>query len=1146
MVAEEPENYLAILKASYDYSPQSDDEIAIKEDQLLLLVEKVDDEWWKVKIKASSQETDSPVGLVPAAYVEQAEHTSVVRALYDYDATAPGELSLHEDDMLLVFDTEDDWLLVQNSKVEGKAGYVPGNYVEVVDEEQEHEQPPAPARIVVPDSPPRPVSVYVDPADRVASTKVTADDIQTWAVSEIDKKGKKKKGTLGIGNGAVFFASEADKTPVQKWQTKDVSAVSSEKSKHVRIDIGGSTPISLHFHAGSKENADNILAKLQASKALSTPDEQQSPQTLPPPDTSDRVAKKASVHFSSSSPVIIPTSKEEEEEEEEEEAEEDVEEQPYHAPQSHVTPKETEPAAEMALALYDFAADGEDELSVMEGERLTVLEKDGDEWWKCRNSKGKEGVVPASYLEAVANGATPAPKAVKVDHEAEERKAQELLKQQEAERLREEREEEEERKMAAAAARKAEAQQKAKQAALAAEAERQKRKEAAAARLSPPPAAQPPARTQEPVRTSTANSGGSTNSRASSDSSRPPPEKTRVWHDRSGQFRVEAAFLGFNNGKLRLHKVNGVIVEVPSEKMSLEDMRYVERLLDKRSRAPGAPRVSEDDIPLAISKGSSGNSNPQKVTPPPKKAPRIDWFDFFLSAGCDLDDCTRYAASFERDKIDETLLADITESTMRSLGLREGDIIRVSKAIEKRKPTDNLAKPSAHLQEQLRRDEELARQLQLQENAPRGTAPNLFAGPGGVLKPRRGRPQPSKSLPLSTVDLKAISSASDQIQRIGSPQMTQSTPGRQTPSLPTRPESAAAVVSGFEDDAWTNRPSSTKPVKSMSPAPAPRAPSAPPPQTQQPAPTPTVAPAPPPPAPTSAPTAPSGLPSLAKTTESDIFEQLAKLSQLRQTSTPSQPQRQQVPSPAVNMAPPASYSSGFGMGPSPIPMGQHLMTQPALSPPPPQPYNGPRGPFAPVPGNQSLLQPLIPVPTQPTGFNTFIPTQPPVNAPSPFQSQLSPPSFLSTQPTGFLGSQPLMSQPTGFTNSQPLMSQPTGFPNSQPMMAQPTGAFGTFNSMQSPFQGTNGGFGGPIQSLPDVTGFNPPLNPSMFGPGPASPPPLPSNPSNPSNNTSPANVFAQMKSGTFANDDTPSHGSNSGLNGQAPGWGQSYQGYTGY
>jgi len=58
------------------------------------------------------------------------------------------------------------------------------------------------------------VSVYVDPADRVAQFKAQArmsDDIVTWSVAEVDKKGKKKKGTLGIGNGALFFASEADK-----------------------------------------------------------------------------------------------------------------------------------------------------------------------------------------------------------------------------------------------------------------------------------------------------------------------------------------------------------------------------------------------------------------------------------------------------------------------------------------------------------------------------------------------------------------------------------------------------------------------------------------------------------------------------------------------------------------------------------------------------------------------------------------------------------------------------------------------------------------------------------------------------------------------------------------------------------------------
>ena len=44
MAAQDPEVYLAILKASYNYEPQSQDEIAIKEDQLLFLIERVDEE----------------------------------------------------------------------------------------------------------------------------------------------------------------------------------------------------------------------------------------------------------------------------------------------------------------------------------------------------------------------------------------------------------------------------------------------------------------------------------------------------------------------------------------------------------------------------------------------------------------------------------------------------------------------------------------------------------------------------------------------------------------------------------------------------------------------------------------------------------------------------------------------------------------------------------------------------------------------------------------------------------------------------------------------------------------------------------------------------------------------------------------------
>ncbi|KNZ79832.1 Actin cytoskeleton-regulatory complex protein sla1 [Termitomyces sp. J132] len=1108
------EEYLAVLKASYDYKPQSEDEIAIREDQILFLKEQVDDDWWKVKMKGDSQDDNPSVGLVPAAYVEQADHISKVKVLYDYEAAADGELSVEEDEILLVFETEDDWILAQSEKQGGKAGFVPGNYVEPYTEEIAASS----QRIVIPPSPSRPVSTYVDPADRVAATKVTADGIKTWSVSEIDKKGKKKKGTLGIGNGAVFFASESDKTPVQKWQTADVQSVSSEKAKHVNIEIGGTTPITLHYHAVSKDNAEEIIAKLNSSKALSLPQPSVHETYDDTPQEDVPVRKKASVHFSNNSPVIIPSRDDTSEPEEGEKLHANGMNGNGH-PIHHVVTDDKE----AGTALYDFVADGDDELSVSEGQHLIILERDGDEWWKCRNSSGKEGVVPASYIEVLTplsvhavRVSPPPPSPPPEDDDDGEAAAEAEQQRAEAQRAAEE-QGEQERLRAEQAKKKADAQRRAKEAAEAAELERRRRKEAAS-RVSSLPAIE-----QKTTISPNKPSSSSSSSKPSGEINRPAPDKIRTWHDRSGQFRVEAAFLGFNNGKLRLHKVNGVIVEVPSEKMSIEDMKHIERLMSRKSRPPETRQESEDDIPLALSRPGQTSSR----SAPPKAAPKIDWFDFFLSAGCDLDDCTRYASAFEKDKLDETLIQDITEGTMRLLGVREGDIIRIKKAVEKRKPTDNFYKPSTHIQEQVRRDEELARKLQAQESGgARVPAPNLFsAGPGGVLKAstRRGRPTQSKTMPPAAVDLNAISAistTSDHIQRTSSPQVSTPTnaPVSSTTSVP-RPNSVAPVISGFDDDAWTNRPSSTKPLVGT---PAPRAPSVPPAQPPPTATPPDLTPAstvaPPPatvPAPTSTPTtAPppaSSTHSLANTTEDDVFAKLAQYGEMRRQATPVQPPPPAVPPVVI----PPSFQVGLGMGSSSSPMGQLLQAPIANPPQQPVPYNGPRGPFAPVPANQSLLQPLIP--TQ-TGFTGMVPTRASSSV-SPFSTHPSP-SFLSQQPTGFLPAQPLMSHPTGV----PL----NGFNAIQP---------------SSPIS--------PLQN--QFTGFNPNFGQSPFNnhssPLNNTPPPVPSLPTTSSiSNTSPANVFAQMKSGTFATD----HNTNNMqtppvITAQSTGWGQPYQGgFTGF
>ena len=119
---------------------------------------------------------------------------------------------------MIVYDEADEWTLVaiqgQTPHEGGRLGFVPTNYIGpptpdaaevgvsgeaaegMVTEDEVHE--------VEPNTP------YSAPGASVGSAPARKDSIETWSIQLMDKK-KKKKGTLGVGNGAVFFASESDK-----------------------------------------------------------------------------------------------------------------------------------------------------------------------------------------------------------------------------------------------------------------------------------------------------------------------------------------------------------------------------------------------------------------------------------------------------------------------------------------------------------------------------------------------------------------------------------------------------------------------------------------------------------------------------------------------------------------------------------------------------------------------------------------------------------------------------------------------------------------------------------------------------------------------------------------------------------------------
>ena len=593
----------------------------------------------------------------------------------------------------------------------------------------------------------------------------------------------------------------------------------------------------------------------------------------------------------------------------------------------------------------------------------------------------------------------------------------------------------------------------------------------------------------------------------------PDPSKVRTWTDRSKSFSVEAQFLGVKDGKLNLHKMNGVKIAVPISKMSLEDLEYVERKTG----------ISlDEDKPLSELKkrqpapDSSRSSTRVGATIEQPKKPEYDWFQFFLTCDVQPGLCERYAQAFTRDSMDESVLPDVDSSVLRNLGLREGDIIKVMRYL----------------------DNKYHRNKKGGEEGEGG----LFSGPGGTLRnnTRKGRPAP----PVETnnvVDLKAFSKDS------GSSEAKPSSPAAASGKEPAAASSSSK--SGFDDDAWDVKPSKTQtsepaPAKAPEPTPAPA-------PVTAPTPTPALVEAPPAPAP------------------APLTKSMQELSLLTQ---PLQPEKVQAPSPsplALSLAPapaavtaptpaapqipqPTGATPGFFSGMQPpavngqqLPQAaarqrplapQYTQGQGALMPPPPsRPLSAPQtaqpSAFTPpplqpqmtgfqtqvAPPGQSLAdiaqqrmqqqymqqmvqqpqiqQPMMPmmtgIPVQQTGFgvpNQFMPQPTGMMANGPQQPQQPQFAPLPVQQTGFgapFNQQPLPPQPTGMVGAMgmgmtaPMAPMPTGAPggfaapggfggNMAPMMPQPTGINANMTGA--------GGLQTPMQPLvPQKTGPPPPV-----------------------------------------------------------------------
>lgn len=410
--------------------------------------------------------------------------------------------------------------------------------------------------------------------------------------------------------------------------------------------------------------------------------------------------------------------------------------------------------------LYEFMAQGDDEVTVAVGDEVIVLDDTrSEEWWMIRRLKnGTEGVVPSSYVE-ISGTTNPTPaRAASGRSYAEQNRMEEERMAREAARTPRDEVSVEVRGVPADTAPVLTYMKFRKLPARLVPIRKRPALVLVSRRI---------IETRIPIDLLTYNC------------TEPDSLSVRVWTDRSGTFKVDAEFLGLKDGKIHLHKTNGVKIAVPAAKMSTEDLDYVDRVtgnsIEQEKSLPDTRKLAAQksrDMSLAQPSAASLRQT-SGATLQRSEQSQLDWFEFFLACGCNPQICERYSTTFDKDQMGEENLQDINATLLRTLGLKEGDILRVMKHLDAR---FGRSKPDFDASESTNGD----------------GGGGLFSGSNGTLKnnTRKGRPAPAVET-NDTVNPKVFETSKD----------------NSAPTLLPVKLSQRETSSGFDDDAWDVKPS---------------------------------------------------------------------------------------------------------------------------------------------------------------------------------------------------------------------------------------------------------------------------------------------------------------------------------------------------
>lgn len=185
----------------------------------------------------------------------------------------------------------------------------------------------------------------------------------------------------------------------------------------------------------------------------------------------------------------------------------------------------------------------------------------------------------------------------------------------------------------------------------------------------------------------------------------PNMSNIRTWTDRSGTFKVEAEYLHIADNKVHLHKVNGVKIAVPLDKLDMADIGVLakmpgneylaSRLASAPVPAPARPRQPSTKVDNSIIEQAAAirlaDTNPADFI-----YNGFNWNEWLLKAGVTPGDAANYAKQFVSEKMDSSCLSSLQRELLRAMGVSEGDVIRMrNAALDSAQPAPGLAAKAA-------------------------------------------------------------------------------------------------------------------------------------------------------------------------------------------------------------------------------------------------------------------------------------------------------------------------------------------------------------------------------------------------------------------------------------------------------------------